>query len=291
MITFSTLGARSRLGNHLFQYAFLRTTAQRLGVSFYCPTWAGDVLFDLNDGHERSTSCTKASYEYHEPYEKPGFNNSALNIKDKTDIQGYFQSHKYLNPKVVQNWYSFKEEKISRVRKKYAHIDFSNSVGVHIRLGDFTTDYSNLYYVARSKYYKKALEFIPRNNNVIVFSDDIAAAKIIFENMNVMATYIENNEAHEDLYLQTQCRDFICAPSSFSWWGGWLNTFPDKVVIVPKEGPFRPGAPISNAEFWPNNWQKVQALNPLYDSYSVHMKRGFIQKGIKKVIRTIQSIV
>ena len=37
------------LGNQLFQYSFLRTQAERLGVKFYCPNWIGDEIFDLND--------------------------------------------------------------------------------------------------------------------------------------------------------------------------------------------------------------------------------------------------
>ena len=53
MISFSNLGNHGRLGNQLFQYAFLRTTAARLGTEFYCPQWDGDEIFDLHDREER----------------------------------------------------------------------------------------------------------------------------------------------------------------------------------------------------------------------------------------------
>ena len=95
MISFSKLGMRSRLGNHLFQYAFLRSTAQRLGVKFYCPYWIGDTVFCLDDEDERSDSPSGIVEVYKEPYHYTGFNQLAFQISDGTDIEGYFQTEKY----------------------------------------------------------------------------------------------------------------------------------------------------------------------------------------------------
>ena len=49
MISFSKLGSFGRLGNQLFQYAFLRSTAARLGTRFHCPQWIGDRVLHLDD--------------------------------------------------------------------------------------------------------------------------------------------------------------------------------------------------------------------------------------------------
>lgn len=59
MISFTQLGKGVRLGNIMFQYPFLRTTAQRLGVKFYCPSWKGDELFNLYENNNENKTFTK----------------------------------------------------------------------------------------------------------------------------------------------------------------------------------------------------------------------------------------
>ena len=45
----------------------------------------------------------------------------------------------------------------------------------------------------------------------------------------------ESGDQYIDLCLMTQCLDFIIANSSFSWWGAWLSTTPEKAVVAPKK--------------------------------------------------------
>lgn len=69
MISFSTLGKNGlRLGNQLFQYAFLRTQAEQLRVDFYCPHWIGDDIFSLKDHKIRSVEPTGIRSSYSEIY-------------------------------------------------------------------------------------------------------------------------------------------------------------------------------------------------------------------------------
>jgi hypothetical protein len=67
-----------RLGNQLFQYVFLRLTARRLGVKFYCPEWIGDEIFELDDSSERSDNPENITKFYNEPKNYFGFNENAL---------------------------------------------------------------------------------------------------------------------------------------------------------------------------------------------------------------------
>src|SRR5262245_7132175 len=134
MISFSTLGTRSKLGNHLFQYAFLRSTAQRLGVQFYCPRWIGDSVFRLDDSKERSEAPEGIVCQYREPASYTGLNTSALEIRDGTEIGGYFQTEQYLERQSVLRWYRLREDRVADVRRRYGHVDFENSVGLSVRL-------------------------------------------------------------------------------------------------------------------------------------------------------------
>jgi glycosyl transferase family 11 len=285
VISFSALGARSRLGNHLFQYAFLRTIARKLRVKFYCPSWIGDAIFNLDDGAERAHIPCDIRLKYQEPYQCTGLNESALQIGDNTDIEGYFQTEKYLDRKEVCRWYTFKDASIAGIRKRYEQVEFENSVGISVRLGDFVTTYGALFYVARRSYYRRALELVRRKTMIVVFSDDIPAARAVLGDLGAPIIFATDYEPYEGVYLQSQCHDFICSASTYSWWGAWLNQNPDRIIIAPKEGAFRPGAPVSNEDFWPENWSKIRALRPLLDHYQMATKHFLLQRAVKKMRR------
>lgn len=291
MISFSTLGTRSRLGNHLFQYAFLRTTAQRLGVKFYCPEWIGDSIFQLNDDSERASSPIDIRLNYAEPANYTGLNASALRIKDGTNIQGYFQTEQYFDKDNVRQWYRFKEEIISNNRQRFSSIDFMDSCGLHVRMGDFVTTYEELFYVPRLEYYKRALQLVKKQDNIIVFSDDIPAAKKLLSNLGDRFTFIDGYEANEGIYLQSLCHDFICTSSTYGWWGAWLNNTPDRVIIAPFEGPFRPGSPIKNQEFWPRDWLTIPALRYGLDHYNAIKTKRFVRRILNKGQRILNGII
>ncbi len=45
-----------------------------------------------------------------------------------------------------------------------------------------------------------------------------------------------NEFAFEDIWLMAQCRHFVIANSTFSWWGAWLGSDPGKLVLAPLHG-------------------------------------------------------
>jgi hypothetical protein len=266
MISFERLGEEG-LGNQLFQYAFLRTTARRLGVPFYCPSWIGDQVFDLDDGGERAAAPVGIDKWFRPlPTDSAGFEKRALTIEDGTDIHGYFQSERFFVDKdEVRRWYRFRRDSVADVERRHAGLDFSDSVGVHLRFGNKRRQ--PRYYLPSPDYYRRAVPLAGECASAIVFSDEPVRAKEHLKRLKGRFVFIEGNEAYEDLYLMSRCRAFVCSVSTLSWWGAWLDPNPDKLVVVPKEGHFRPGSPFTCDNYWCDNWVEQRGLRRVLTGY------------------------
>lgn len=264
MISFKELGHYGRFGNQLFQYAFLRTTARRLGVKFFCPEWAGDKIFLLNDENERDAIPGPTGKEYRQPLGNGGFIDSALRIEDGTDILGYFQAERYFDRESVTRWYTFRPEVVAAVQGKYRHIDLAQCAGIHLRFGDMKSN--PMFVVLPPRYYAKALSILPPRKQILVFSDELPAAREQLRGIPGNFLYIEGNEHFEDLYLMTRCGDFVCSVSTLSWWGAWLNDRPHKTVVAPPEG-LRPGCFIRSPDFCCAGWVPLDTNWFILDDY------------------------
>ncbi|WP_455629502.1 alpha-1,2-fucosyltransferase [Parabacteroides sp.] len=110
----------------------------------------------------------------------------------------------------------------------------TNSVGVHIRRGDYV---SLGLIVCSIRYYEYCIREMMKMTEASVFyifSDDIPWVR---ENLHVDANIVfvdNNNPAPEDLRLLYSCNHFILSNSTFSWWGAYLGRAKEKIVMVPK---------------------------------------------------------
>ena len=168
-------------------------------------------------------------------------------------LDGYWQSEKYFKEieSLIREDFKPSDETIDKLLKTPL-ID-KNTISLHIRRTDYVT--SNGYHPVQTiEYYKKAIDIIGDYDYIFVFSDDLKWCKenLNFENM----IFIDGFTDIEDLYLMSMCKNNIIANSSFSWWGAWLNTNPDKKVIAPIRW-FGDMAKINTSDIIPDSWIKI----------------------------------
>lgn len=275
-----------RLGNQLFQYAFLRQTAVALDTSFYCPEWMGDQIFQLHDEEHRVKTWRELSHFYQAS--AIGYAEDFHQIIDETDISGYFQSARnFSDPSIIRSWYRWKPELVEPLSRRYRHIDFASASGVHLRFGDFfDLKHVRDFYLPSSRYYQRAVEF-SEAQRLVVFSDEPNRARIwlkpLLKSSKPDLVFMEGNEGWEDLYLMTQCRNMICSASTLSWWGAWLGQKSEGTTVAPMEGLFRSFSKLKNDDFWPADWQLFRAEN--YTFRDLLLTLGYVLEPLAQKVR------
>lgn len=115
-----------------------------------------------------------------------------------------------------------------------------NSVAIHFRKGKDYMIRTPFHGTCPVEYYQKAVNIIREkvsNPVFYVFTDNVEWVKNNFKGIDY--TLVEGNPAigwgnHFDMQLMSCCRHNIIANSTYSWWGAYLNSNPDKIVIDPK---------------------------------------------------------
>lgn len=230
MISMSRLGdikTLGRLGNSMFQYAFLRSRANALGCKYACPRWRGDDIFELKESNRIITS-DRQSKTVNLMNEKPGFTKRVDEIIDGTEVLGYFQSPKYWDHSQVKNWYSFKSE----IKKCRNDFNLSHRIGVHVRRGDYQR-FKHIFNILGKDYYLRAIKHISCRR-IALFSDDLNAALKLFKGERVCVMPVKTGSDIKDMFLMSQCEGMIMANSSFSWWASCLNKHQNR-ICYPKQ--------------------------------------------------------
>ena len=61
--------------------------------------------------------------------------------------------------------------------------------------------------------------------------------------------FVKNNDEVNDFNLFRFAKNFAVGPSTFHWWGAWLNTNENKMCLYPANL-----NPSNNVDFWPKEW-------------------------------------
>lgn len=212
------------LGNRLFQlaaaYAFSKRSKKSLKLIVNNDNTHSSIdYFDNIFKEYKNFRVNKFDYKvfYNEsPENFARFVN--IDPIDKMLMKGFFQCEKYF----VEHFSTFVK---TLCLPSYPKQD---RYFLHIRGGDYLR--MPKHFVNLEKYYKKAIEHMSTftNSEPLVFTDDEKYAK----SLGFTPTTVLNEI--DCLAQMSSCTiGGICANSTFSWWGAYLNQNPDKIVIMP----------------------------------------------------------
>lgn len=183
------------------------------------------------------------------------------NIKGDCYYEGIWESVKNYIPcrDVIQQTFAHSEPDDEINRSYINQMEASDSVGIHIRRGDYLYEPAFMN-ICDVDYYEHAIGEIlsdKRQHEFYIFSNDmpwcqkhiaplLKGYKLVFVNNN------EGKDACWDMFLMTHCKDLVIANSSFSWWGAFLNKRNGRVV-APKKWVNRE----AEYDIWLDNWIRL----------------------------------
>ena len=259
MLGFNHLGGLGRLGNQMFEYAALRGIAARHSYDWMIPTpdrkgienYSLHECFKLSPDRNEGIMFDQYAQEpyFHfceELFEK---------CPDNVSLHGFFQSWRYFAnvQDEIRKDFTFHDGILNPCKEMMEELEGREPIMLHVRRGDpnltdprgFKWSYTqcgSMHPVQPVEYYEKALKHFRKDQPVIVFSDstDWVKEQDFFKPDRFMISEPEDKYAdgsftpYADLCLMSLCSHAIIANSSMSWWGAWLQTNPDKIVIAPK---------------------------------------------------------
>ena len=183
-------------------------------------------------------------------------------------LRGYFQSEKYF----IQHADSIRREfqRSSAIRDDALRWQdqirsAAASVSIHYRRGDYLSLGANGprgFVNCGAGYYAAAVDYLAQqfgDLHLFVFSDDPNWARehARFLHPTHVVDCATRYGPQDELGLMASCHHNITANSTFSWWGGWLNTAANKVVISPDK--WNRGNRGERIDIVPQSWVRIPA--------------------------------
>jgi len=252
-----TVHLQGGLGNQLFQLASLLCVRLCTGNRIFLDSLQSPGAHSKENYFDTLFSKWKPYYS-NKPttplYENPklayeDWNTKIENTEGDVKLFGYFQRFEYTNP-IRQEFIdslTFDET----VLQKYP--DISSTFFIHVRGGDYIGN--SFHFVDLKHYYRKCMTN-HHGEKFVVFTNDIPYARSLFPTTPI----IEESEV-DTLLLMSRAKGCICANSSFSWWGAYLN--PGRPIYFPSKWFNDPSMDISGFFFEGSYIQKI------FDGYSV----------------------
>ena len=190
-------------------------------------------------------------------------NHNILSAGPNCYLEGYFQSEGYFSDisQHLRNELKFISSPNQHNVKLLDQLADVNAVSLHVRRGDYMSPrWSSYFAKCEKEYYDAAISYVTNNMKspvIIIFSDEPEWVKCNMR-FNYPVIISKDNPDHlcyEDLRLMSVCKHNIIANSTFSWWGAWLNTNPNKIIVAPRT--WFAHEQNDDSDIVPNNWVRI----------------------------------
>ena len=245
---------KGRLGNQMFQYAFIRALSIRFNSLFFMLCSSSDELMlgkYFNVGRNiqyilavrfgKLLNFLLVRVNLRIKYENFELNRNQPDLdvlSDFTIYHGFFQTDKYYNQFISRLIEDFKVKRKYRrqFKKRYSNLSEKKILVLHLRRGDYKQfyieDLKDQDFRLPLDYYLDCLHRIDNLDgyHVYVIGDEIN----IREDELPCEISIEKNEMIIDFQLMMEADTLIISNSSFAWWAAMLNKKQDKTIYAPK---------------------------------------------------------
>lgn len=191
-------------------------------------------------------------------------NLSNLRLNKICYVEGHYESEKYfLNySDKIKEKFTINNNKVNNNNFFISKIKSVNSVSIHFRKHRFTEEINekkkNYKIFKTNEFENLTLDYI--NNGIRYFKNKVLNPVFFLwsndfnglENQfSKDIVFVKNENLIEDFNLFSFCKHFIVGPSTFHWWGAWLNKNSKKICLRPKNELLNPS---NNLDFWPERW-------------------------------------
>lgn len=226
------LGQLGRFGNQFFQYAFLRSYAERFGRDYEVPAWVGQSLFGHHDPPLRHQLPTFHERRDHGAEDAiiPRLMHPLTNV----DVVGFFQYHtSYYAPqrRFIQSLFQpvAAIEQYVRSLRDQLLARSETIIALHLRRGDYGYGH---FFVAPTAWYRPWLEACQArwpNATVYLASDDTESVRRELSDFHPVTLRdlapqpLPFPGYYLDFYMLTQAQAVAISNSTFSFAATMLN--------------------------------------------------------------------
>ena len=159
-------------------------------------------------------------------------------LPDETFLYGYFENAAVLAPirGALRKAYTLPETAWSGIPEALREPGY-NCAAVSIRLGQDIV--KSGWQLCSREYYRDGIEAIRREHPVdrlLIFSDcpEQVAREKWFDDMGIPMTYTVGLSPSAQMAVMARCRDFVISNSTFAWWGSFLGSGENGLIVAPR---------------------------------------------------------